>query len=295
MAAVAAVSDDGRPRQSVPGLARGERSLGSDLRSGVIRTVDCVEQPPSGGSPACTIVQTSLTGRTLDVGRAGVVRRWLLRGARGQIALQVLHRTGRGFAWGTRTPYATIGGPGVTVLPGGLAVRPGDVLGLDLAPGAAVGVGHAPSAATARWLGPPSLVTPERPFRSGRDSGPRAEVMLRVDYAPGARPPAAGLIKGRAATRLDRGRTIASQDVEPLPGQVRTVSVVVTARGVAIDLLAGRTRLARLAVSGADAAGALLDLTAFGRPSVRLRYRNPGGAVVEHVYDVGLDSLSVVS
>jgi hypothetical protein len=66
-------------------------------------------------------------------------------------------------------------------------------------------------------------------------------------------------------------------------------------RSVAMDLFAGPTRVARLPVSGADPRGRLLDLTSFGFPSVRLRFRNPDGTLVEHTYDVGLGSLSAAS
>ena len=287
--------DTTNPR-SVPPVPPGQQALGSGLGSGRSRLVDCTGAAPSGASPACTLAQLSLVGRPLVARRAGAIHRWIVKGARGQLALQVLHRRGGRFLWGPRTPYLTVRSTGVEILPATLPLAAGDLVGIDLAPGAAIGLVRNPGAATtARWLGPPSLVTPARVLRPGTDAGPRAEILLRVDYRPGAHAVQPGLLTGRAAATAEAGHRLGSQEVEPKPGVTRTLTLVSLRSGVAIDLLAGGVRLVRLPVSGASRRGQLLDLVAFGGSVVRVRIRNSDGNLVEHDYDVEAGSLTATS
>ena len=296
-AAAVLVGQSFRRRDSaVPSVRPGTVALGSALQPGAVRSVDCVGQRLGGSSPACTLVQTRLVGRPLVATRRGVIRRWIVQGAHGQLALQVLHRSGDAYVWGPRTAYQTIASSGVRVLNANLPLMAGDLVGLDVAPDTAIGI-RAPAAVatTARALGPVSALTSVRALRPEIDNGPAAELLLRVDYIPGARVAQPGLITGPSVARLAAGRQLAAQDVELRPGQVRTVAVVRTRRTLALDLLAGRTRMARLQVTGANASGQLLDLVTFGRPSVRLRFRNPDGALIEHTYEVGRASLTATS
>jgi serine/threonine protein kinase len=95
-ATVVALLLAGSDAERVPPLERGAAVLGSGLASGGVSSVDCTGQTPGGGSQACTIVQTRLPGRRLVPSAPGAIRRWVVRGARGELALQVVRRRGAG-------------------------------------------------------------------------------------------------------------------------------------------------------------------------------------------------------
>src|SRR5215208_747641 len=77
-----------------PAVEPGARALGSELASNGVTSVDCEGRRPSGGSQACTLVQAQLPGRPLTPAKPGVIHRWVVRGARGELALQVVRRRG---------------------------------------------------------------------------------------------------------------------------------------------------------------------------------------------------------
>jgi hypothetical protein len=70
------------------------------------------------------------------------------------------------------------------------------------------------------------------------------------------------------------------------------VAVVALGERIALDLLDGRRRLVRLPLADVDGRGRLLGFDSEGEPSVRLRWREPGGGVVSHDYAVGSRSLA---
>jgi hypothetical protein len=292
LAAVAAVlAASTGPRERALSPLRGAQALGSALPSTGVDSVDCDGRPPTGGSPQCTLVQTGLRRRPLGASRDGAIRRWAVRGARGNLALQVVRRRGRTFEAIARTPYVRIPDAGLHVLPANLAIRVGDLVGLQVAPGAAIGVRRGVTgAATARSFAPFTFTT--QPVDHGEGTGFDYEVLLRVDYVPGARATAPGLLSGRAAERAPAGRELATRDVEPRPGQVRTAALVALGDRIAVDLLDGGRRLVRLPVADADARGVVQSFDTLGEPTVRLRWRNPDGRVVGHDYAVGSGSLT---
>jgi len=100
--------------QPVPPVAQGTVALGSDLDPGEVRSVDCGGQPPSGSSQACTLVQMRLPGRRLVPKKSGAIRRWAVRGARGQLALQVVRRRGDRYVAVARTRYESVTDDGCT-------------------------------------------------------------------------------------------------------------------------------------------------------------------------------------
>ncbi len=279
LAGSGSASDGALPPQ--PGAV----ALGSRLASGGISSVDCAGRSPSGGSQACTVVQTRLRGRPLVPSAAGVIRRWVVRGARGELALQVIRRRGDRFVSVARSGFEPVQDVGVHVLRANLAVRGGDLIGVQLAPGSAIGVRRAvPGATTARWLGQ-FLIEP-RPIELGAGSGFDQEILLRVDYTRGARLRLSGELSGRAARRAPAGHVLRSRTLE-VGDVVRRVAVVRLADAVSVDLFARRRRLARVPAPNADPAGRLLDFTARGVASPMLRWRNPSGRTVGHEYGVG--------
>lgn len=273
----------------VPAPEKGAVAIGSELASGGISSVDCGGRPPSGGSQACTVVQTRLRGRPLVPSVAGVIRRWVVRGARGELALQVIRRRGDRYVSVARSRFERVPDEGVQVLRANLAVRGGDLIGVQLAPGTAIGVRRAvPGATTARWLGQ-FLIEP-RPIELGAGSGFDQEILLRADFTRGAQPRRSGELSGRVAQRAPAGRVLRSRTVE-VGDVVRRVAVVRLAGAVAVDLFARRRRLARVPAPDADPAGRLLDFNARGVASPVLRWRNPSGRTIGHEYGVGTRTL----
>jgi hypothetical protein len=278
-----------------PVLARAV-ALGSELPASGVRSVDCAGSQPSGASEACTVVQTKLGNRAVVPRRSGVIRRWAVRGARGDIALEVLRRRGKSFFMVARTQYAHVEDTGLHVLPANLPVRSSDLVGLDVTPGATVGIRDSDrEAATARWFGP--LVYGVRPAERGAGTGFDHEVLLRVEYAPGVswKPP--GELTGRAAEGAPSGRVGSRLVLDPGP-PLATLEVVRVRGRVVVDLLTGRRRLVRLGVPDANAGGKLASVEIvsirLARPIVRLSWRNPDALVV-HEYVAGRRTLTPLS
>jgi Protein tyrosine and serine/threonine kinase len=286
-------------RQSgrVPPLLRGATVLGSDLTAAGVKSVDCNGQSPSGASDACTVAQTRLGGRVVVPRQGGVIRRWTVRGARGLLALQVLRRRGASYFNVGQTQPVVIPDGGVHVFAADLPVRPGDLVGLQVAPGSAIGVRRGVrDAGTARWFGP--LIITVRPPERGPGSGFDVELMLRVEYLHGQKWTPSGELTGRAAQTAGPGHVLAVHQLLQRGPRTLTLKLVRTAERIAVDLFAGRQRLARLPVTGADSTGRLLSFDnttfRFGRDIVELQWRNPGG-LLTHDYIADDYSLAPLS
>jgi Protein kinase domain len=281
--------DSGAPLEA-PSVLPGAVAIGSTLPTGEIRSVDCSGRAPSGASEPCALIQTRLNGRSVAPRSDGVVRRWEVRGARGDLALEVLRRHGNRLFMVARTPYLPIPDDGLHLLRANLPVRAGDLVGLAVAPGAAIGVRDGVrGAAVARRYGPPDVYAEH--FEQGAGPGLDRELLLRAEYVPAAawRPP--GRLTGRAAAAAAAGRELDA--IEPDPG-VRVAAVAAAGR-IAVDLLVRGRRVVRLPIRDADASGRLGSLTTqrvrLGKTIVQLEWRNPHG-VVSHDYAVGARSLA---
>jgi hypothetical protein len=275
VAVAAFLAASAKDPESAPAALHGALAIGSALPASDIDSVDCSGRPPSGGSQPCVVVQTRLEGRPVAARAGGVVRRWTVRGASGQLALEVLRRRGARTFMVARTQYSRIGNEGVQVRRANLPVRAGDLIGLAVAPGSAIGVRRSPGAATERRFG--SIDLTAELFDTG--TGPDQEVLLRVEYVPGARWRPAGRLTGSAAARAPAGRKL---DVVEL--QRDLVLAAVNVRGqIVVDLFATGRRIVRLPVPGASPSGRLAALHTlrfrFGRPLVGLVWRNPDGLV----------------
>jgi protein kinase-like protein len=275
-----------------PPVLAGSVPLGSDLTTEDVGSLDCLGQAPSGASPGCTLVQTRLPGVTVAAPRSGVIRRWTVRGARGQLSLQVVRGDGDRFASKARTDFVTVPDTGIHAFPAELPVRRGDLVGLGVSPGAAVGVRQvAPGAETARWIGP--LTETARPIDLGPGSGFDHEVLLRVEFTPGAKLRLPGELTGAAARSAPAGTPLGSRQFELVDGAVRSVTIVRLPDRVALDLFRGSERLLRVTVSGADPRGRLDDLSGFRRPSLEVTWRNPDGQIISHEYGIRLSSVGL--
>jgi hypothetical protein len=293
-AAVLAIALAGprREPEGAPRVLAQAMVLGSSLPSTGVESLDCSGQAPSGSSQACTVVQTRLPGRTPVAPRDGEIRRWTVRGARGELALQVLRPRGERYLSAARTAYERVTDTGVHTFAANVPIRAGDLVGVEVTPGAAIGVRPRVSdATTARWFGPLIIDAraPEQRARSGFDY----ELLLRVEYMPESARGRAGRLTSPAAKRAPAGAELGERGVELRGGQVRRVVVVRAPGTVAVDLFDGSRRLERLAVSDVDPAGRLLGLSTLGRPLLRLRWRNPDGRLLTHDYSVRSRSLVV--
>jgi hypothetical protein len=280
------------PAARLPAPLPGAQVLGSALPGGQIETVACGGGRPNGGSPACTIVQMRLPGRSVTAGANGAVLRWAVRGASGQLAVQVLRRQRDRFVEVSRSAYERADGPGLHVFRTALPIQAGDMVGLLVQSGAAIGVRRATvaGATTDRWLGPLGVVS--RTADRGPGTGLDRELLLRVEYVPGASARLPGLLTGPRAASAPAGRRLGALPVELPDRRLATVAVVRLSAGIAIDLLRAGRRIARAPVADVNANGNLASLTVFGGRVPQLDWRNPDGTVVHHDYEVGVNTLA---
>lgn len=272
-----------------PAPAAGALALGSALAPGPLRSVDCDGEPPSGRSAACTLLQRALPGRRLVVARAGAVVGWHVRGARGLVALRVIRpRAGGRFASAGGSEFQALDG-GLRSFRAALAVRRGDRLGIELAPGAAAGLrATVRGATTARFVDP--LRSESRPPDPG--GGRDEELLLRVDYVPRRVVAAPVRLAGAAAEAAPAGRRLLEREIDLADGARVTAAVVALPGAIAVDVLDGARRRARITVPGADPRGRPAALTTKGEADLTLAWRNPGGARVEVPYRLTAASIA---
>ncbi len=286
LAAVGVVVVVGEPAGAqnapAPPIPVATEPLGSDLAPGPAQTVGCGEdQGPN--TPACTLVHSSAAGSSVTVERAGVVRSWAVRGASGDIALQVVGKRGGDPFLRSFSPVETLADGGPHAFSANVPVEAGDHIGVLLAAGASVGT--RPIAGASFRMREGTI-----PFQPAAGSSKReeGELLLRVDVEPGGEPDLAQ-VTGPDAREAPAGDVLAELGLH-VRGQRATRAQVVEVEGViALDLVRGRTRIARVDVSEADADGTLISLDGdcgFQR-GLCLRWLNRGESIaVVHAYRV---------
>jgi hypothetical protein len=197
------VSDEGAAAAAPPAPLPGMTVLGSDLsRPGT--TLDCRARRPTPRSTSCAIAQAQLPGRTLVVPEDGVIRRWSVRSARGELSLAVLRRHANGTSQVARSRNEFAENDGVFTFPTDLPVQRGDLVGLVVIQGSGVGARTGVKGATTeRWL--PNIhgaTRPNLPAGSGFDN----ELLLRVEYLAGGEPRVPRQLVGAAAAAAPAGR-----------------------------------------------------------------------------------------
>jgi hypothetical protein len=187
-------------------------------------------------------VQSQLPGRTLVVPRDGVIRRWAVRSARGELALAVLRPRGKGVFQITRSRNEFVDRR-VHAFPTDVAVEQGDLVGLVVVPGSAAGVRTGVGGAgTERWV--PYVHGPARPPNRAQRGH---ELLFRVEYVPGARQRQPAQIAGAAARTLPAGRGLARHRAR-VRGTVVEVRLVALGRRVVLDQFVDGRRDARMEV-----------------------------------------------
>ncbi|MEA2195642.1 MAG: hypothetical protein QOG42_2076, partial [Solirubrobacteraceae bacterium] len=224
---------------AAPAALPGAVVLGSDLRAAG-RAVDCRGAPVRDSSIGCTLAQSRLPRATLVVAQDGVVRRWAVRSARGELALSVLRPRAGGFFQIALSRSEFVGNDGVYLFATELAVERGDVLAVRVLPGAGIGVrGGVAGAATDRWI-PRLKGTPRAPR-----AGVAAELLLRAELLPGREPAAPPQVTGAAAAALPAGRVVRSRRARYNDGRAVDIAVVDLPGHVALDLRRDGRRVAR--------------------------------------------------
>jgi serine/threonine-protein kinase len=234
--AILADKDTAADTEAPPPALAGSTVLGSDLlEPGAPR--DCRGRTVSTTSPGCTIAQLRLPGQRIVVPAPGVIRRWSVRSALGEIALAVLRpREGRFFQIALSS-RESVDDERVHTFASDLGVERGDVLALRVVPGSGTGLRPAAGATTNRWL-PVLGGLPQVP-----DRGVDGEVLLRAELLPG-RDVVTRQITGQAAAGLPAGSVLKRSG-----GRI-SVALVTLSDGVALDLFARGKRLSRQYLPG---------------------------------------------
>ena len=252
--------------------------LGQDGGGTPIGSLGCAPDPDPN-TPACTVGQDVLRGQDTRVRTDGVVRRWVVRGAAGELSLQVLrNRDGRTVRGGFSQPVL-VRDAGRHAFPANLNVERGDRIAVLLGPGARIGLRPRAGARARRWDGQ------RNPLPRG-STAVGGQLLLQADVTAGARAVAPRQLGGRRAAAAAPGRVLARAGVDggPAGAEARLVRV---GRTIAIDSFRGPRRLARIAVPDADARGRALELTgACEYPrAICLRWQNDGDAIPRsHAY-----------
>lgn len=281
IAAASGAESDDRGAAPPPPVGVETEPVGSELAAGPSLTLGCTGEP-GPNTQACTLSQSSIAGRSVTVREPGVIRGWAVRGASGDLVLQVIgQRRGDAYVRGF-SQVESVSDPGPHAFSADVAVHRGDRIGVVLTAGAEIGMRASTSdSAALRWEG--TLPYAPVPQSSTRLHG---ELLLRADIEAGAKPDLEQE-SGRRAERAPGGESFNSELVDLPRGEVAQVDVVRVEDRIAIDVYRGGRRLARATVAGAFPTGELLafeDDCGF-RSGFCLRWLNDGDtAPIIHAY-----------
>ncbi|PTL59002.1 hypothetical protein C7Y72_04735 [Paraconexibacter algicola] len=286
-----------RAADAVPPVGSGLVAIGSALDGPAdeLRGRDCRDRVPSGSSPACTVLQTELPGRRTVVPTTGAIRAWTVRGARGELVLQVLRRRGGEIFQVFRSQPTVVPDTGVHRYPLALPALAGDLVALAVLPGARVGLRPAAGARTERWFGPVSAQT-----GPGRTTGFAYDVQMRVELERGATVPPPRLLVGAEAARARAGREVAASETRLPDGRRVRVALVEVGGAVVVDLFRGGVRRARSVVPDLRPGGEVVEFKAFESPGndsqLNVGWRNPGTrSDIAHYFGLLAESLEYYS
>lgn len=277
LAGLTVAGGDGGPpeRSDTPPVGRGLVSLGSSLaRTDGLTSGDCDGRPPTGSSPACSLLQRTLPGRQLVVQSDGLIRAWAVRGATGELTLQVLRRRDGTTFQVSRADTVLVPDTRPHRFVTELEAEAGDLIAVVVSPGATVGLRRATGATTERWTSPVGAGS-----GPGERTGLDREVMLRAELDPGAVRTPPRQVTGAEAAALPAGRELAASSAKLPDGrQVRVALRLVDGR-IVLDLERAGRRRSRLFVPEVDPKGRVVELKAFESPGnasqLNFAWRNP--------------------
>ena len=260
--AVALLDDsDPEPEVPVPPVAPRAQVLGSDL-SIPDRAVDCESRLPTSRSRPCSIVQSSLPGAQLLAPADGVIVGWTVRGAKGELAIDVIRPRGEDTTRVAKSQWELAGNPGPHRFATRLPIEAGDRIGLELGPGSAIGVSETDGATTQRWFAPEGggYGNADRAEGTGFDY----EVALRAELAPGARVGLPAHVTGAEAAAAREGKVRERAELEvSKPAATLKVELVEVGERVALDVLRDGRRGLRVFMPGLRAGGPALGLKTY--------------------------------
>jgi hypothetical protein len=206
-------------------------------------TRDCAGGHVRGTSADCSILQARLPGRAVVVPSDGLVRRWAVRDAAGELQLQVLRSRDGAYHQLAVSRSEFVSDGQVHAFPTDLAVEAGDLLSLHVVSGSGVGIRPAAAATTYRWL-PRLRGIQRRPGTGG--PGLAGELLLRIEFVPGAKQTLPPEVVGPAAAALPAGKVVARRLARPPGGRRMDIRVVEVGSRYVLDSFLGRRRLARI-------------------------------------------------
>jgi hypothetical protein len=290
--------DDDARRDEVPvtPVAQGAQALGSDLGLPA-RSVDCRGEKPTPRSPSCALVQSELPGAKILAPSDGTIVGWSVRGARGELALDVIRPRGKDTVRVGRSQWESAGNPGPHRFETRLPVEAGDQIGIEMTRGASIGVSEAEGAATQRWLEPKggAFGAPQR----GEGTGFDHEVALRAEFVPRETVGLPEHLKGSVAAKAPDGhvRDRARLKVDkPRPTQLEVELVEVKGR-VALDVRSGGRRTLRVFIPDLQPEGVPVELQTVPYPGepfgeADVWWVNPNsGRMIFHFFTFGEESL----
>jgi hypothetical protein len=297
----ALVADGGGPARAqaaVPEPLPGAVVLGSDL-SHPGRTLDCHARPPRPGARDCTMVQTALPGHTVFVPSNGVIRRWSVRSARGELSLAVLRPRSGGAGQIARSQSEFAENDGVFVFPTDIQVERGDLVGVVVIEGGLGARAGVEGAMTERWI-PHVGATRAPDFPAG--SGWNDELLLRVELMPGRGQRQPQQVSGTAALHLPPGRVQARRRGHFADGHPYEIALVAIGGRTVLDEFIDGRRRARVDLPGFRAQGQLVSMSIDIDPSspenlgVYIQYVNAESSrLLAHYYGAGDHGFEIVN
>ncbi len=231
-------------------MASDPNLLGSDLSAvEEIVTVGCDDLEPTPESPACTVVQLSAPGAITSAPDGGAIVGWAVRGAAGELRLQVIRRQGGAFRVIAATEPRSVPGPALVEFPADVRIERGDLVGVALSTGSSIGVSPKTGATTMRWFDPLGFDKPRRPT-AGAQAGFNYEVELRVEIEPGRIPSQPIRVTGRAAAQSLPGRLVTTRELQ-LGSLIYELRLMADGGNHDLDLFRGERRLARIQIHDA--------------------------------------------
>lgn len=229
---------------AVPAVPKGAVALGSALED-PDRSAGCRGGEPREGAATCSIVQSAADGSQLVAPADGTITGWSVRGARGEVALDVIRPRGEDTVRVARSQWESAGNEAPFYFATSLPVERGDQIGIELGSGSSVGLRDVDGATTERWFDVfgGAYGTPD----AGPGSGMDAELLLRADFVAGMKPEQPKSLTGRAAERAPDGelRKRIDAEISKPPAEVPVALVEVRGR-VALDLFRGPRRIQRM-------------------------------------------------
>lgn len=284
----------------MPAVPSDAEPLGSSLGA-PDRTIGCGGGSAEPDAEPCALAQTELGSTQLVAPADGLITGWAVRGASGEIALDVIRPRGSDTTRIARSQWESAGNGGSFHFDTSLPVERGDLIAVELGRGSAIGVRDSDDATVERWsdtmggaYGDPD---PDHKVPVGLES----ELVLRADFVAGADMEPPETLTGRAAESAPEGKVRDRRDVRiSRPAATVRVELVEVGDRVALDLFDGKRRIQRVFIPGLLPGGLPAELDSYvydGSPTseVDVYWVNPSsGRLNFHFFAVSEKQIQLV-